>query len=39
VWVSAEEPGVQLLVRDGCVVTVQTSAGAVARLHDAMEVA
>jgi hypothetical protein len=35
----AEEPGVQLLVRDGCVVTVQTSAGAVARLHDAMEVA
>lgn len=39
VWVSAEAPGVQLLVRDRCVVTVQTSAGAVARLHRARWVA
>lgn len=39
VWVSAEAPAVQMLVRDGCVVTVQTSAGAVARLHRARWVA
>ena len=39
VWVSAEEPAVQLLVRDGCVVTVQTTSGAAARLHRARWVA
>jgi hypothetical protein len=39
VWVSPEVPGVQLLVRDSCVVTVTTVSGAVARADRARWVA
>ena len=39
VWVSAEAPGVQLLVRDRCVVTVTTVAGQIARRERARWVA